>query len=368
MHRLAALLVWSSACAGGSAALCASALADDAFTVPTGAASVLQHNCIECHGPDASEGDVRFDTLADLELDARLELLNKAHEQLYFGKMPPADAEQPSETERAELVGWVVKELNKHHASRLEDKLRKPDYGNYVDHEKLFSGQYADLKGFTYDRRWLISEFIFDAKFNRLLNINPTRDIDGKRQSVIGDNNRGFTRVNLTNPFLLPTNTGVRYYAEETLGGGHLLTMMTNAKEASGYLVYLTSRDKRHLPAVAEVMALEWDHARILAAREKFLNDFIDRILQDLYQDQHEGLLPKFVPVDVKPPEATADGQIKKAPFHAANPGMQELELIFRTMQKHQEEGQSDAQLIEKCQREWFNFGHHERKIEARVT
>ena len=81
-------------------------------------------------------------------------------------------------------------ELRAHNAAKLDDKLRKPAFGNYVDHEKLFSGKYRDLKGFTYDRRWLISEFIFDAKFNRILNHNPNQTIDGKRQSVIGASRR----------------------------------------------------------------------------------------------------------------------------------------------------------------------------------
>ena len=46
---------------------------------------------------------------------------------------------------------------------------------------------YADLPAFTYNRRWLISEFIFDAKFNRILNHKRFKTIDGKRQFVIGD-------------------------------------------------------------------------------------------------------------------------------------------------------------------------------------
>lgn len=37
-------------------------------------------------------------------------------------------------------------------------------------------------------------------------------------------------------------------------------------------------------------------------------------------------------------------------------------------MRKHTKEGDTDAQLIEKCEKEWFHFGHHESKIQARVT
>ena len=346
-------------------AACRTPQAAESFAVTENAASLLDRYCIDCHSGDSSEGDVRFDTLTTLDNDERLELLNRAQEQLYFGLMPPDDAKQPGEKERATLANWLSRELAKFDASRLEDKLRSPPYGNYVDHDKLFSGEYADTPAFTRNRRWLISEFIFDARFNRILNHKPFQTIDGKRQFVIGDNNR---RVNLTNPFLLPTNTGVRYYASTTLNGGHLLTMITNAKETAIYMVYLTTRDKRYAPAIADVMATEWEHDRILASRESFLHNFIDRILQDLYKDQHDELLPTFVRVKVKPAASETGEQTKKAPFHAANPGSQELILIFKTMRKHEEEGDTDQQLIEKCEQEWFNIGHNERKIQARVT
>ncbi len=347
-----------------AASFCGLATADDSIVLPENVANVIERYCIECHEGDPPSGNVRLDTVPELDAAERLEILNKAQEQVYFGLMPPEDAEQPADAEKAALTDWMSNELSRFGASRLEDKLQRPEYGNYVDHEKLFSGSYVDLPSFTFDRRWLISEFIFDARFNRILNHKPFKTIDGKRRFVIGDNNR---RINLTNPFLLPTNTGVRYYANKTLNGGHLLTMMTNAKETATYMVYLTKRDRRYLPAIAEIMAQEWEHEKVLASRESFLNNFIDRILRDLYEDSHDDLLPPFVSVDVKPVGSSGE-QTKKAPFHAANPGAQELVLIFKTMRKHEAEGDTDKQLIEKCEKEWFNFGHNERKIQARVT
>ena len=338
--------------------------ADDAFAVPENIEAVLTSRCVDCHSGDSPEGDVRFDGLAALPHDARLELLNSAQEQLHFQRMPPDDADQPTSAERELLARWLSAELKKFGASKLEDKLRTPAYGNYVDHDKLFSGEYADLKGFTYDRRWLISEFIFDAKFNRILNHQTHLTIDGQRQWVIGSNNR---RVNLTNPFLLPTNSGVRYYANETLSGGHLLTMLTNAKEAASYMMYLAGRDSRYVPAINEIMSLEDEHQRTLTAREKFLSTHIQRVLEDIYQDQHEALLPEFVRVEVPEPIPT-DGTVKKAPYHAANPGQTEVILIFHSMRRHEQQGQTDAELIKLCEQEWFNHGHNERKIQARIT
>lgn len=362
MHKLVRTL------AGLLLIVCASrGLADevtDALHVPSDVQTVLASRCLDCHSDDSPDGEVRFDSLAEAELDTRLELLNRAQEQLYFRHMPPQDADQPSEAERELLAAWLSAELKRFAASTLEDKLQRPEYGNYIDHDKLFGGEPNGLKPFTYDRRWLVSEYIFNAKFNRILNHNVTLTIDGQRQSVIGSNNR---RVNLTNPFLLPSNSGVRYYANETLGGGHLLTMLTNAKEAATYMLYLAGRDKRYVPAINAIMAMEDQHHATLASRENFLNQHIERILKDIYQDQHEVLLPEWVRVDVPEPIPT-DGTVKKAPYHAANPGQAEVILIFRSMRRHQPNVQTDAQLIEKCEREWFYRGHNERKIQARIT
>ena len=344
--------------------------ADDTSTttrgIPPAIQSVIHRRCGDCHGADTAEGGVRFDHFEENTLDERLELWNAAQEQIFFQRMPPEGSESLSDAERTAVLEWLSNELAQHGASKLEDKLQTAEYGNYVDHDQLFSGEYADRSGFTYDRRWLISEFIFDARFNRILQHNPFLTIDGKRRFVLGSNNR---RVNLTNPFLLPTRTGVRYYANETLNGGHLLTMITNAKEAASHMVYLSRRDQRYLPAVSAIMKQEWDHERTLAARDDFLTAFIDRVLVEVYGNQHEEFLPEFVPVRRESPPASDAGKpIKKAPFHAANPGAQELVLIFRTMRKYEMEGGTDEQLIEKCEREWFNYGHNTRKIQARVT
>ncbi len=346
--------------------LCAStALADDPLVVPKDVQSVITSRCMDCHGAATSEGDVQLHALVNMNQDERLALLNRVQGQLFFGLMPPTDEDQPTTAEHTRLADWVSVELNKHNASKIQDKLRRPGYGNYVDHDKLFSDEHKDLKGFTYDRRWLISEYIFDAKFNQLLNYTPFRTIDGTRQFVIGDNNR---RVNLTNPFLLPTNTGVRYYANTTLNGGHLLTMLTNAKETSSYMVYLTKRDKRYVPAIATIMSQEWEHERVLVSRESFLNSSINRVLRDIYQDKHDVLLPQFVTVKVEQVKNADGTPLKKAAFHAAQPGPQELNIIYRAMQKHKQEDDSDEQLIEKCENEWFNFGVNARTIRARVT
>ncbi|MDA8967693.1 DUF1588 domain-containing protein [bacterium] len=336
--------------------------ADLAFVMPVGVRAVLRENCIECHNADVSEGSVDLTGLSDVGLSERLEVMNKAQEQVHFGLMPPEDAGELEVPEREVLLDWIGAELKVHNASRLEDKLRKPEYGNYVEHDELFSGRHRHLRPFTYERRWLISEYIFEARFNEILNHRPFKTIDGKRQYVIGDNNR---RVNLTNPFLLPTNTGVRYYANTSLNGGHLLTMLTNAKEAASNMLYLAGRDRRYIPAIYDIMDMEWTHLRTLADREKFLNQFIETILVDMYKEDHEALLPEFKRVVITAADNTG---IKKSPFHAAQPGAAELVVLFHSMEKHSKAGVSDADWIAECERDWFNQGDSERTIQTRLT
>ena len=178
-------------------------------------AAVLENYCFSCHDEWEEKGNIRLDELDKLPLEGRLELLNKVEEQVYFGQMPPKKKKkQPSDAERAELLAWLKAELGKHKASTLQDKLRYPNYANYVDHEKLFSGEIKE-KPFTPSRRWLVSPQIFIERVNAIFNL------EGRA--------RQRTFYGVTVPVILPDHSGVRYYDTTTLDGGHLLTMLTNA-------------------------------------------------------------------------------------------------------------------------------------------
>jgi mono/diheme cytochrome c family protein len=187
--------------------------------VPAHVQAVLTSRCAECHGADAQEGDVRFDTLPELDKDATVALFNRAQEQLYFGLMPPDDAEPTTPEEFAILSTWVRAELTAANAPLIEEKLQYPDYGNAVDHEKLFGGEITDCAS-TPARRWLVSPHIFHERVLDVFRIEG-RERDGLRQ-------QGFYGV--TNPFVLPEHSGVRDYAIHALDGGHLLVMLTNAE------------------------------------------------------------------------------------------------------------------------------------------
>lgn len=189
---------------------------NETIDIPNQINNALEDFCLSCHDEETEKGGVRLDNLSYMPQNERLELLNKMHEQIYIKEMPPAKKRtQPSEVERQMMIDWVSRELKKFGTPKLEDKLRYPDYGNYVDHGKLFSGEIQDAP-FSPARRWLVSPQIFEERVRDVFQLEG-RD---RQRPLYG----------ITNPFMLPERSGVRDYDISTLDGGHLLVMLTNAE------------------------------------------------------------------------------------------------------------------------------------------
>lgn len=185
------------------------------LVIPEKIQAIVTSHCMDCHEGDSAEGSVRFDNFTSLKLNAKLDLLNRSQDQIFFGLMPPEDAEQPAREERDLLSGWLRRELRSRNASTLDEKLRQPSFGNYVDHEKLFDGSITD-KAFTPARRWLVSPQIFHERVNAVFKLTG----NARQRSFYG----------VTNPIVLPEHSGVRYYDTTALDGGHLLVMLNNAQ------------------------------------------------------------------------------------------------------------------------------------------
>lgn len=175
---------------------------------------LLEKHCFSCHDADEKKGEVRLDNLESLTLDARLDLLNRVQDQLFYKMMPPPKAEQPGEEDRQSLSDWMRAELRTHKASKLDDRLLLPSSGNYVDHTALFNGTNRK-KPFTPARRWLVSPQIFRERVLDSLRLEGR----ARQQHLYGVNN----------PFTLPERSGVRDYDLTTLDGTHFVTMKANA-------------------------------------------------------------------------------------------------------------------------------------------
>jgi hypothetical protein len=139
---------------------------------------MLSEYCFNCHDDAIQKGNIRLDNLASLALPERLDLFNKMQEQVHLKHMPPKKKSQPTSEERDSLFKWVSTELDKHNASTLAEKLSKPHYANYVDHEKLFSGE-IKVEAFSPARLWRRSPYQFDNSIRTVFGVhqNPKATI-----------------------------------------------------------------------------------------------------------------------------------------------------------------------------------------------
>ena len=110
---------------------------------------ILMRSCVDCHGPDTQEGNIRIDTLdADLlhgdDVDWWLEVLAV----LTKGEMPPADAGELSNAERTRVIDWLSSELQVASVVRRAQQGRS-SFRRMTRYEYNYALQ--DLLGLPYD-------------------------------------------------------------------------------------------------------------------------------------------------------------------------------------------------------------------------
>jgi len=368
----------------------------------------FKKHCIKCHGPEKQKGDLRLDSLESIDAVDRQELFRKVQEVIRLAEMPPEKAKQPKEADRKILLQWLNSQLTGKASKALAEKLRRFEYGNVISHENLFSGKHAEAPGYTPDRRWLISEFIFNEKINRLLNYHPTRTIYGTAQSVQGDSGVHWSpktergnkfRRTITNPFLLPEKVGVRYSSHKRLTTGHLLTMVGNAKRVAGHMSSEATM-KAHYPAMYALMKSELDHRDTLRSRERFLRtySFLERLLNDIYGEEHEKLLPKVVRKEIPypgPPKRASRkrvdnlgflGRFDQEDIRAILQGVATYKRTAFKVDEIREKSELDRRgkpawapyseanlaefenIIQQCETDWYRAGVTDYRIENRIT
>ncbi len=123
------------------------ALAGDAATSPdqtdTGdqyfhqtMAPLLKRFCTDCHGSDTQEASIRIDTLdPSLSRNHDIAIWQDVLNMLNAGKMPPADAEQPSDAERVLVIDWLTSRLQQaaeaKRLSRSSSRIRRMTVDEY---------------------------------------------------------------------------------------------------------------------------------------------------------------------------------------------------------------------------------------------
>ena len=343
--------------------------AGDSFAVPETIVKSLKSYCYECHKGKEADGDVQLELISKMGESERLMLLEKVQEQLFINQMPPKDERQPSDRIKDRIAGWIQSELAKSgRDATFAQKMQSPKYANYVDHDKLFSGKYKHLKGFTYDRKWMISEFIFKEKMNALLRIGESARtlVDGKNRVVRGH----ALPPNIANPFLLPSRSGVRYYANSKMGSGHLMTMIGNSKHVSESMVnYLSGRYSDFLPSVRAIAKMQSEHQAILEDRNLYLSNHIDRLCQDLYKSDNEAWLPKYTKIPFKDVSGTGlafAGERAQRKFNSYR-GTAEGRLVEMAFFRYAGAIKDKEKLIRACEKYWFHVGLRKNQIELMV-
>ncbi|MFK7788605.1 MAG: DUF1588 domain-containing protein [Phycisphaeraceae bacterium] len=125
----------------------------------------LQQHCIKCHGPNLKRGEITLhgatgDFAGEEEVNDWLSVLD----MLTFNDMPPPNEKQPDPKQTAEVIGWIKQRVEQVGVAKAyRAKLLAPEYGNYVNHEKLFSGE-VDAQPYSPARFWRFSSDIFEAR------------------------------------------------------------------------------------------------------------------------------------------------------------------------------------------------------------
>jgi len=82
---------------------------------------VLRSSCLDCHGPDTTEGNFRIDTLdPDLLHGNDIDWWQEVFAVLSKAEMPPADAEPLADESRVRVVDWLAEQLRQASLARRE--------------------------------------------------------------------------------------------------------------------------------------------------------------------------------------------------------------------------------------------------------
>ena len=102
----------------------------------------MRRYCLDCHDEATAEGKLSLEAIdRNVGRGASFETWRMILERVKFKDMPPADADQPAADERKSFLTWIREGLleTQQPGFPIEEKLKLPEFGNYVDHGALFS-------------------------------------------------------------------------------------------------------------------------------------------------------------------------------------------------------------------------------------
>jgi hypothetical protein len=140
----------------------------------------LDAYCIKCHGGSTPKGDLTLRGVSkDFTAATNLDVWQDVLEQLELGTMPPEkEGKRPKPSEVKQVTRWIGIQLKKvKQTAEVEHKLRSPEYGNYVNHQRLFDGSEKGPSS-SPPRLWRLSPYVYDKFVNGV-----ARDL--RRQTAI---------------------------------------------------------------------------------------------------------------------------------------------------------------------------------------
>lgn len=209
--------VWTSHLLPAQQKTAATAIVPDQQTFHDKVLPFLTKYCTDCHGTDSHQSGVNLSHISfDLASGRDLELWNSVLRQLHLEEMPPAECEQPERQERDTVQSWITTELQKSgHETDLWTKLESPGFGNYVNHEKLFSGTIT-AEPFSPARLWRTRPDVFE-------NV----------KSSYGPGAKDFRQ-----PFPLEDKVGIKDYASLLFADSAVVSvLMSNAAVAADAII-----------------------------------------------------------------------------------------------------------------------------------
>ena len=121
----------------------------------------LERFCIRCHEGEDAKADFRLDDIDPMITGGGdIERWEKALEMISIGDMPPPEKKQPAKAVRREVETWILAELRKVGRGPDESRLNRPEFGNRVDHEDLFSGEHTGPAS-SPPRLWRKNRYIY---------------------------------------------------------------------------------------------------------------------------------------------------------------------------------------------------------------
>lgn len=125
--------------------------------------SFLREHCVDCHGETDPEGGVSLVSLdANAPVQQNWQTWQTVLEQVVLGEMPPSGEALPDFNDKEQFVERLRGALaDAGHEVDLFEKLSSPEFGNLVNHEKLFSGEITE-PSYSPARLWRTSPNVFD--------------------------------------------------------------------------------------------------------------------------------------------------------------------------------------------------------------